>query len=191
MKLSNIDIKSCIIGALTGVLIIVLVGGVPAQQQGNDKDTIVAKQIKITNEKGEDVIVLGSLQERGVLYVKDAKTAIVLAITENDGRVTLTREGRVVAHISTAREGEFSLVNTDGKRVAVMGVEEGRGTTSVFNKAGEFSVSLASSSQGEGIIMVSNKDGEGVGALECDQGVGRISLMDKNLKLGWMQKGGQ
>jgi hypothetical protein len=119
MKLSNIDIKSCIIGALAGVLIIMLVGGMPAQQQG--KDTIVAKQLKIINEKGEDVIVLGSLQERGLLTVKGGKSAVVLGIAEDDGRVTLVKEGRVVAHIATAGEGEISLVNTEGKRVAVWG----------------------------------------------------------------------
>jgi hypothetical protein len=72
-----------------------------------------------------------------------------------------------------------------------MGIEQGRRTMSVLNKAGKFSVSLASSPQGEGIVLVSNSNGEGIGAIECDEGEGRITLMDKNLKLGWIQRGGK
>jgi hypothetical protein len=188
MKKSRIDLKSCIIGALAGVMIIMLVGGVSTEQ--NVKDTIVAKQISIINEKGEEVVALGSFKEKGGIYVKGGKAVIVIGITEDDGRITLSKEGRAVAHISTAYEGEISLVNTAGKRVAVMGIEGDYGAMSVYNKAGKSSVTLASP-RGEGIIMVANKDGEGVGALECEQGEGRISLMDKNLKLGWVQKGGK
>ena len=78
MKRLGIDCKSIIIGALVGIIGIMLLGA-KGVKNGNF-DTITAKAIKIINNEGKELISLGSSKDEGWVTLKNKEGDSIIEI---------------------------------------------------------------------------------------------------------------
>jgi len=151
------------------------------------QEEIRARNIKIVNNEGQEVVELFTdAENNGAITVlnKDGIPVAELAIYEDDGMIRVgNKEGSPVAFMGiTEYGGIISVANRDGNPIAGMAADVYGGTMDVLNRDGHLVAFLGTDKYG-GIISVRNKVGSPVAGIGAEEnGSGMIDVFDKDGK---------
>lgn len=162
MKRLGIDLKSIIIGALVGIIGIMLLGA-KGVKNGNF-DTITANTIKIMNNDGKEIISLGSSKDEGwvTLKNKEGDPVIEISSTGTFGTISMFDKKKLGILISSCDDGMVLICNKEGNSVIGMRSFLDQGQFVIFDKADntQWKVLMQQELEGYGAIHLYDKDGK-------------------------------
>jgi hypothetical protein len=161
MKRLGIDCKSIIIGALVGIIGIMLLGA-KGVKNGNF-DTITANTIKVINNDGKEIISLGSSDEGLVtLKNKEGDPTIEISSTGTFGTISLFNREKLGILLSSHDDGMIVICNKEGNSVIGMRSHGDQGQFVIFDGTDktQWKVVMQHELEGHGAIYLYDKDGK-------------------------------
>jgi hypothetical protein len=162
MKRLAIDLKSIIIGALVGIIGIMLLGSKGVKN--GTFDTITANTIKIMNNDGKEIISLGSSKDEGLVTLKNKEgdPTIEISSTGTYGNISMFDKKNLGILLSSHDDGMIVICNKEGHSVIGMRSYGDQGQFVIFDGTDktEWKVLMQHNLKGHGEIYLYDKDGK-------------------------------